>query len=505
MGGKSFKQSEKEELAFSVVTSFLEDSYYESKSKRTQRIAQLVKEISEKDALFVAKLAIVTRREFHMRSAFHVLLGELVKNHNGDSLVRNTIAQGVERPDDLLEIAAYIGKKPLPNQVKKGFSQAIHKFNPYQLAKYRGEDKKFSLVDMFNLAHPRTLDSNQKVAWKKLLNNELKNTQTWESKLSSEKGRENKSETWTQLIKEDKLGYMALLRNLRNIAQECDSETVALAARKIVNPEAIRASKQLPFRFISAYEALSGVERDDRGRFKSRIQFEKDGDNFEVLAEAVNKAISISCQNIPELPGKTVILTDNSGSMRGDSGGDSLVSVHSHRTSSDIANLFATMYWMRAENTYVGVFGDHLLQPRLDREKTLFENYKIIDAVGRGIGGATEHGAFEAFQEMIAKDVRPDRVIIFTDCQLGDSKNTFYGKTAVEAHGNFNALFQKLKQQSPRTLFYNVDLKGHGTTLYSDGIVELAGWSDKIFELMESIEKKEGLVKWIEQYPIQLL
>ena len=500
MGGKSFKQSEKEELAFAVISSFMEDTYYESKDKRVSRIAKLVEQLAKDDPLFIAKLAIITRREFHMRSAFHVLIGELVKNHNGDSLVSNTIFEGVERPDDLLEIASYIngGKRPWPKQIQKGIHKAIHKFDGYQLAKYRGDNKAYSLVDLFNLVRPKPETQKEAEAWAKLIDGELKNKDTWESRLSSETGRADKGKTWKELIASEKMGYMAILRNLRNIAETADAETIKKVADIITNPELVKRSKQLPFRFLSAYVALGEKKKGD-----SSLTFEKDVDSIEVLQKAVEKALEVSIQNLPDLGGRTVILTDNSGSMRGDDGGKSLVSAYSKRTTADIANLFATLYWSRCDNTIVATFGDRLLQPKMDRSKSLFENFDIVEYAGTHVGPGTETGIFTMFEKINTEKLPVDRVIIFSDCQLGTGC-TWYD-TGARRSADFNKLFQTFRKNNPEAMVYSVDLRGYGNTVFSDGVVEISGWSDKIFDLMGRMEKKEGLVKWIEEYPVQLL
>lgn len=501
MGGKSFSQSAEEELVFSVLTSFIEDSYYESRDDRIKRISSLVKKIAEADPIFVAKLAIITRKEFHMRSAFHVLVSELAKYNKGNSIVKNTIKEGVERVDDLLEIISYSGK-PIPNQIKKGVALALNKFNSYQLAKYKGEGKEYSLVDVFNMVHPKPSKEN-KTAFNKLINGELKLTGTWESKLTkvgqeaeneTEKA-DMKSEVWKDLVLNEKIGYMALLRNLRNILKQSDERTLKKACKMIADRELVKKSKQLPFRFLSAYEAISGKE--------DGLIFEEEVGSSKMIKEAIKKALSYSVENIPLLNGKTVILTDNSGSMRGDSGGGSPVSAMSHRKTSDIANLFAVLYWLRANNTLVGVFGDTLITPKLDREKDIFENYKTIDYAGRIVGGGTEAGIFTMFEKLIEDKIFVDRVVIFSDSQVGNECQWY--DTKGRQGNDFNKLFQTYKSTiNPKVNVYNVDLRGYGNSLFSDGVFALAGWSDKIFELMQIIEKKEGLVKWIESYPVDL-
>ena len=118
----------------------MNDKYYESGSDRLDRIVSLASQCSPQ---FVSNLAVIARTEFNLRSVAHVLAGELSKRTDcPDGLVRNTIIDVCERPDDCLEIASYIGV-PLPNQAKRGLRNAILKFNRYQLAKYKGEEKSF--------------------------------------------------------------------------------------------------------------------------------------------------------------------------------------------------------------------------------------------------------------------------------------------------------------------------------------------------------------------------
>ena len=76
----------------------------------------------------------------------------------------------------------------------------------------------------------------------------------WEVELSAGK---DKKETFERLIREKKLGYFALLRNLRNMVNAgCDLELVkaAIVARKG------GAEKILPFRFVAAARAAPQLE-----------------------------------------------------------------------------------------------------------------------------------------------------------------------------------------------------------------------------------------------------
>lgn len=491
VGAKAYKQTPKEELVFATLTTFVESSYYEAGDERLERIKTLVAKVAKSDPEFVAKLAIYARTEFNMRSVFSVLVGELAKNTSGDGLVRKTIAKGATRVDDLTELASYLGKENLSSRVKRGIADALNKFNEYQIAKYKSEGKGISLVDLVNLVHPKATNPGTATALKKLMTGELKNTDTWESQMSSGKSARD---TFNDLIDQNKLGYMALLRNLRNIAKTGDGALIRKAAAIIADPEKVRKSKQLPFRFLSAAQALEGPS-DDGSSFK----FEKDEESSVVLRDAVNAALTASVQNIPLLTGRTMILSDNSGSMTGDGGGASALSAHSKRKTADIANLFATLYWSRAENTLVGLFGDKLVTPKLDRSKNILQNFAIIQKASETTGRSTEEGAFIAFEKLITDKTIVDRIVIFSDCQVGRSCN-FYDNRGRQAD-SFNKLFRAYLAINPNVKVYSVDLKGYGNSMTQDeGILKLTGWSDKIFDIMQSSEiEPQALVKLINQ------
>ena len=72
---------------------------------------------------------------------------------------------------------------------------------------------------------------------------------------------EAKREVWTKLIKERKHGYMAMLRNLRNILNvDIDAHTLNIVKRNIQSKDAVLSSKQLPYRFLSAFREIKNVE-----------------------------------------------------------------------------------------------------------------------------------------------------------------------------------------------------------------------------------------------------
>src|SRR5712691_5555100 len=104
------------------------------------------------------------------------------------------------------------GKAPLSKQAQKALARAFPKFNEYALQKYNGGQKAVKLRDVLRICHAKPANDDQAALWKRLNEGTLSTPDTWEVELS--KGGDKK-ESWTRLLKEEKLGGLAMLRNLR--------------------------------------------------------------------------------------------------------------------------------------------------------------------------------------------------------------------------------------------------------------------------------------------------
>ncbi|MCU0437376.1 MAG: TROVE domain-containing protein [Raineya sp.] len=495
MGGKAYTLTPAMELYTAVVATMLDNSYYEKANNRLERIQKL---IAQNDPTFVAKLAVYTREKMYLRSAPVVLAVELAKHHKGDDLVSKLVTRVVQRADEITEILSYyaiannrqgvkkLGK--LSKQIQKGLAMAFQKFDEYQFAKYN-RDTTVKLRDALFLIHPKGKDDAQQNLFNKIVSDTLETPYTWETQLSA-LGNQNfaseaekqlaKAILWEELMQSGKIGYMATLRNLRNICLQGTEKSLDIALSLITNEVQVKKSKQLPFRYLSAYSEIEKINEQDM------VFPEKKAKVADIL-KALEKAVSHSIDNLPELAGKTLILTDNSGSMRGDGGGASLVSAMSKRTTADIANLFAALYWKKAQNSLIGLFGDRLIMPNLKPDMDVFTAFKHINKEALQCGPSTETGIFEMLNKLIRDKIIVDRIVIFSDCQVGT------GCIWYDHKGNrgdsFYALFQKYKKEiNPNVLTYSVDLKGYGNTLFKEGVMTVAGWSDKIFDMMHAIE-----------------
>lgn len=283
-GGIASHINSEEKLRRSVMSCMLwEGEFYEDGESIANRICEYIKDVKPE---VVQAIAVEARTKSKLRHVPLLICREMLKHQPHKKLVADTLYQVIERPDELTEFLALYwkdGKCKLAAQVKKGLARAFTKFDAYQLAKYN-RDETIKLRDVLFLCHPKPLSKEQQTAWDQLTSKTLASPDTWEVEISA-KG--NNADSWTRLINEGKLGYMALLRNLRNMESAGVDEKLvrnAIVARK-------GAKYVLPFRFISASKATP--------RF----------------ADVLDKAFLATVNDMPKLAGKTVVVVDVSGSM----------------------------------------------------------------------------------------------------------------------------------------------------------------------------------------------
>jgi 60 kDa SS-A/Ro ribonucleoprotein len=461
-GGKAYKQSSEMSLVSLLLTSFVNDQFYRDSNQTLEDLKSHIKSIKNKE--FVAKSAIFAREEFGMRSITHALAGELTSELSGIDWAKSFYEKIVSRVDDMTEIMSYYlenktdKKNPkFPSSLKKGFAKAFDKFDAYQLAKYKGENKDVKLIDVVNLVHPVPTKKNEQ-ALNLLVNGDLKNTKTWESMLTKagqkaqteEELSQLKSDAWKELLSTRSIGYFALLRNLRNIITQSPDQ-IDLACMMLQDPILIQKSKVLPFRFTTAYEEISKLEQNSLTR---KVQI------------CLDAALNQSIMNVPKFDGETLVVIDVSGSMSG--------------KPSEIASLFGSMI-AKVNGCDVMTFSNF----------AQYKNYNQIDSVltiresFRFAGGGTN------FKDIFVKaNKKYDRVIILSDMQgwIGHD-------TPVK---EFNDYKEKFKCDP---YIYSWDLEGLSTLMFPENKVFcLAGFSDKVFDIMKYLEEdKNALVKRINQ------
>jgi 60 kDa SS-A/Ro ribonucleoprotein len=362
-------------LRRSVLACLLwEKQFYEDGVEIAERIAALVPKVAAEK---VAALAIEARSQMKLRHAPLLLVREMARHQTHRRLVADTLASVIQRADELAEFVAIYwkdGRIPLSGQVKKGLAAAFPKFDEYALAKYnRGGHVK--LRDVLFLCHAKPRDAAQAGVWKRLIWGRLNAPDTWEVALSS---GADKRKAWQRLLAENKLGALALLRNLRNMREAGVDEELVLSAVRSMN-----AGRVLPFRFLAA------------ARYAPQWE--------ETLEHAMLKCVA----GQEKLAGKTIVLVDVSGSMTAP------LSRRSEMQRTDAAYGLAVLLREIGEKVRVFSFSDDLVEVPARRGFALRD---AIDASQRH--NSTQLG--KAVESLNRKESY-DRLIVISDEQAHDA------------------------------------------------------------------------------------
>lgn len=358
-----------QQLRRSVMSCLLwEREFYED----GQDIAARITETADKLPLeTVAAIAIEAREVANLRHV-PLLLVRSMARRGGGAIIGDTLARVIQRADEITEFLSIYwkdGRQPVSKQVQRGLAQAFTKFDAYQFAKY-DRDGAVKLRDALFLSHAKPDTPEREALFKAIVDRSLTPPDTWEVALS---GGADKREVFERLLREGKLGYLALLRNLRNMVDAgVDTGLMrdAIVARK-------GARRVLPFRFVAAARACPQME------------------------PALDQALAANISEMPPLAGKTVVLVDVSWSM------SSPLSARSDLRRMDAAAALASV--INAENLRVLTFSWKLVEvpPR--------RGMSGVDAVinSQQHGGTDLSGAVG----WVNKNLSHDRLIVITDEQ----------------------------------------------------------------------------------------
>lgn len=495
-GASAFARDEKSDLFLLGVMNFVgEETYYESANNRDERYNALVHNVTAADPDWVRRFVPWLRNEANMRSVSVVTAVEY--GRAGGPERRSVVDSACSRADEPAEVLAYwIGKysRPIPSWLKRGVADAAKRlYNERSLLKYDGNSKQFRFADVINLAHITPKDERQSKLFKFALDSRysatvdvdglpvLDNAQkvrkgditrdqlladpdllkragmTWEA-LGGLGPMDAKA--WEAMIPQ--MGYMALLRNLRNFDQAGISKSsVKLVAEKLADPEQVAKSRQLVFRFWSAYKNAQGAQW------------------VAPLEEALGHAV----KNVPELGGRTLVLVDTSGSMSGFG-----FSRNGTIPAVEAAAVFGAALALKGEAVDWYGFADGVFKHKVPKGASVL---RAVESFTKRVG---ESGHGTNIPGAMAQWDGHDRVVLITDMQtlrmydrsnLGAGIDTYgYGRY----RGRVNVRNNVIPERVP---VFGFNLGGYATTqIGNTNEYELGGLTDHTFKLIPLLEKR---------------
>ena len=378
----------------------------------------------------------------------------------------------MKRLDDAMVQAEYqLTKfgKPIPSRLKRAWARRLESSTPYELAKYRREGHLVNLYDLVNISHPK---ASAQPALNELMTGKLKlgastgDIKTWES-VRAEGG------TWADAATE--MGHMALLRNLRNLAEDGIVENYLDKLKG-----GVEKGNQLPFRYFSAYRAVSHMATPK---------------TLEAIEDCIDKSI---LAGIPHFHGKVMHLSDNSGSAW-----QNQTSEMGTMKTAEIGNLMSVIGAKAADEGYVGVFGNRLIRIPIKPSSRTFDALQNVSAQGQTVGMNTENGIWLFWEEAIRTKEKWNHIFVWSDMQAGHGGLYGPDPKAYKGFGIHQDRFINVpkliaeyrKQVNPDVMVYLVQTAGYEDTLvpeFYDKTFILGGWSEQIFHFAAEMNEIFG-------------
>lgn len=398
-----------------------------------------------------------------VRAAIHPKRKEFTANNKVNFRFIN--CQVMQRADEpMVQIAYYLfinnGKKNnIPNILKRSWSDKLSSLKPYAINKYKNAE--IGMINAVRICHANSDNINELMSTGDI---QVSNSETtWEQMRSAGKD-------WMYILENCNISHMALIRNLRNIFSEIDNVAIADAVIAELK-RGVLHGKQFPFRYYSAYKAI----RDSNVHHK------------DILLDAIEDCVDISIANMPQLSGKTICLTDNSGSAWG-----AIPTEYGSVTVAEIDNLSSILTAKCSDEGYVGVFGDRLEIIPISKNDKVLRKLSEINKIGKGIGMNTEGGIWRFFQRATQRCDKFDNIFIYSDMQAGHGE--LYGTSNQQQEyrnagcscGMYINVFQCLlnyrRQVNKNVNMFSVQTAGYNNSVlpeYAYRTSMMSGWTGK--------------------------
>jgi hypothetical protein len=506
-GAPAYRRDPKSDLFLLGVTNMVgETTFYETSDERDSRYAQLVRTVALEDPAWLRGFLTWLRADANMRSAPLVGAAEAVKARLEAGITdhevtnRSLISAVLQRADEPGELLAYwTGRfgRAIPKPVKRGVADAVLRLGTeFNYAKWDSDGRGYRFADVLSLCHPgdrkgsaqRFREETQRdlfghiidtmhqsktppeslglltrraalmsmdVAERRQVLEDPETLRragiTWEALAGWLQGPMDAA-AWEAII--PSMGYMALLRNLRNFDQAGVSDRVAeQVCARLSDPEQVAKSRQFPFRFLSAYDAAPSLR----------------------WGHALEKALQHSLTNLPTFGGRTLVLVDTSASMT-----STALSARSTITPLKAAAVFGVALAAKGEQVDLVGFADGVFDHPIGPGASVLREINRFTARVGEVGHGTQ--LHNALYTSIRR--RPcDRVIVISDMQTMDSEGRLFDPGWGGSRDNPTRIH-------PSTPVYAFNTSGYAPSIAGgDGIrVELGGLSDATFRMIPLIE-----------------
>ena len=475
-GGTAYKFSPKHALAQYAATGCFSNTFYADASEQLEKVLELTKNL---DAEFVAKTAIYTREKGFMKDMPALLVAVL--STKDKALFEKVFPRVIDNGKMLRNFVQIMrsgvtGRKSLGSLPKRLVREWFETRKAEQIFK-QSVGQSPSFADVLKMVHPKPKDAEREALYGYFIGREIQTDKLPEIVKQFEKFKSGdvlevpnvpfqmltalpiSTNEWTQIARN--AAWQMTRMNLNTFQRHgvfASAEMVEIIANRLRDREAIKRAKVFPYQLLTAYTAAS-----------NNVLIPRE------ITEALQDAMEIAIENVPELSGKVYVFPDVSGSMSSPATGYRQGATSAVRCI-DVAALVAASILRKNPTAEVIPFEQTVVKVQLNPRDSVMTNAAKLAAVG---GGGTNCAA--PLASLNAKRATGDVLIYVSDNESWmDSRPSHNRATAMLEQ--FNEF--KSRNKNAKLVCIDIQPNAHTQAQTRADILNVGGFSDQVFNLI---------------------
>jgi len=478
-GGTTYKLSPKAALAQYSATGCFSQTFYADASEQLEKVLALAKEL---DAEFVAKTAIYAREKGFMKDMPALLVAVL--STKDKDLFEKTFPRVIDNGKMLRNFvqimrSGAVGRKSLGSLPKRLVREWFESRKAETVFK-QSVGQSPSFADVLKMVHPKPKDAEREALYGWFIGREINADKLPEIVKQFEKFKNGdalevpkvpfqmltalpiSTKEWTEIARN--AAWQMTRMNLNTFQRHgvfADKEMVELIANRLRDREAIKHAKVFPYQLLMAYkmaEANAQIPRE--------------------ITEALQDAMEIATENVPQIKGKVYVFPDVSGSMH-----SAVTGYRQGATSAvrciDIAALVAACVLRKNPTAEVIPFESDVVKIALNPRDSIMTNADKLASLP--CGGTNCSAPLRELNRHKSKG----------DCLIYVSDNESWIDTPV--HGRFGGSgtetmkqWNEFKSRNAEAKLACIDIQPYAHTQAQEraDILNIGGFSDQVFTLV---------------------
>ncbi|MGJ8657827.1 MAG: vWA domain-containing protein [Akkermansiaceae bacterium] len=482
-GGIAYEMEEREALAQFVVTGCFNGTFYQTAEDQLDKVISLAAQV---DDVFLAQTALYSRKRAYMKDAPALLCAILAgRNTELFNRVFSEVIDNGKMLRNFVQImrSGVTGRTSLGSAPKKRVQEWLNGADDDALL-FASVGNAPSLADVIKMVHPSAKDARREAYYGHIIGNKVVKSLLPEKVQAFEAWKRDRRQALPdvpfQLLTSQALNmkdWMKIAENASWQMARMNLNTFArhgvfkkrgmvqMIAGKLSNTKLIRRARVFPYQLLAAYLNV--------------------GDAVPVeIRNALQKAMEISLENVPEINGKIAVCVDISGSMHSPATGYRKGSSSALRCI-DVAALVGAAILRKNPDALILPFENKVVKTGLNAYDSVMTNARKLASLP--FGGTNCSAPLKWINQ---KRLSVDMVVFVSDNESW-LDSPYYGRFGTGSATATMDEWTKLKRRCVNAKMACIDITPHDTKQMKSrkDVLNIGGFSDQVFKLLAQFAK----------------